>query len=133
MRLQRPYFLAVMAATLSVASSTPAEDNFHSEGERHSGRTILASFDKGDPGWQVRMQSLVRLARVGPAAVPDLIEALKAKSPTTREFAAQALAMFAEPTARPGLERALTDDYSRVRIYAIGALSMLGPLKPAAR
>ena len=27
----------------------------------------------------------------------------------------------------------LTDEYSRVRIYAIRALSMLGPLKPAAR
>ena len=95
MRLQRPCFLPVIAAILFVASLSSAEDTPNSENERHSGRTILAKFDKGDPGWQVRMQSLVRLARAESDAVPALIEALKTGSPTTREFAAQALAMFA--------------------------------------
>jgi hypothetical protein len=131
MRLQ--CVLPVIVAVSFVALSSSGEDTPISESEQHSNRTILASFDKGDPGWQVRMQSLVRLARVGPDAVPDLIEALTAESPTTREFAAQALAMFADPAAQPALEAALTDEYSRVRIYAIRALSMLGPLKPAAR
>src|SRR4029077_9909747 len=64
----------------------------------------------------------------GPATVPMLVEALQKGSPSTREFAAQALALFAEPDARPALERAVADPDARVRIYAIQALSMLGPL-----
>jgi HEAT repeat protein len=91
-------------------------------------RQIVARFDKGDPGWKVRMEALVRLARAGPAVVPVLAEALHKGPPSTREFAAQALALFAEPSTRPGLERALADPKSGVRLYAIQALSMFGRL-----
>lgn len=94
---------------------------------------VLARFEKGDPGWKVRMQSLVQLARAGSSVVPTLVKALKHNSPTTREFAAQALAMFAEPAARQALQRSLKDSYSRVRLYAARALSMLGPLEPVRR
>jgi HEAT repeat protein len=92
-------------------------------------RTILAKFDKGDPGWKVRMESLVRLAKIGPAAGPTLVDGLKHESPVTREFAAQALVLFADSTMAPALEQALADPKPGVRLYAIQALSMHGPLQ----
>jgi HEAT repeat protein len=91
-------------------------------------RDALAGFEKGNGDWKVRMEALVRLAQIGPAAAPVLIEALKDGKPTTREFAAQALVLFADSTAQPALERALADPRPGVRLYAIQALSMLGPL-----
>ena len=91
-------------------------------------RAILANFDKGDPGWKVRMESLVSLAKIGPAAGPILIEGLNEKSPEAREFAAQALVLMADSAAKPALEQALTDPKPGVRLYAIQALSMFGPL-----
>jgi HEAT repeat protein len=91
-------------------------------------RDVLARFDKGNGNWMVRMGALVRLAQIGPAAKPVLIEALQDRKPATREFAAQALVLFADSTAKPTLERALADPVPGVRLYAIQALSMLGPL-----
>src|SRR5262249_47651479 len=57
-----------------------------------------------------------------------LAEALHKGPPSTRELAAQALVHFADPSTRPGLERALADPKSGVRLYAIQALSMFGRL-----
>jgi hypothetical protein len=91
-------------------------------------RDALAEFEKGNHDWKLRMKALVRLAQIGPAAGPVLIEALKDSRPMTREFAAQALVLFADSTAQPALERALADPKPGVRLYAIQALSMLGPL-----
>jgi HEAT repeat protein len=53
---------------------------------------------------------------------------LKDGQPATREFAAQALVLFADAKTRPALEQALADATPGVRLYAIQALSMLGPL-----
>jgi HEAT repeat protein len=69
------------------------------------------------------------LAKIGPAVAPSLIEGLKHESPVTREFAAQALVLFADPTMEPALEQALADPKPGVRLYAIQALSMRGPLQ----
>jgi hypothetical protein len=88
----------------------------------------LAKFLKGDPGWKVRMETLVKLTRAGRATAPVLVESLKDGSPSTREFAAQALVYLADAKARPALQKALNDPISGVRIYAIQALSTLGPL-----
>jgi hypothetical protein len=102
-------------------------------------REALAKFAKewkpGDlPGtWKVRMEALVRLARAGPAVVPVLAEALDKGPPSTREFTAQALVHFAEPSTRPALEGALADPQSGVRFYAIQALSMFGRLERTKR
>jgi HEAT repeat protein len=96
-------------------------------------RQIVAQFDRGDPGWKVRMGALIRLVRAGPATVPVLVEALHKGTPSAREFAAQALGLFAEPGTRSALERALADPKSGVRLYAIQALSMLGPLAQSQR
>jgi hypothetical protein len=95
---------------------------------QQSVREVLARFDKGDPGWKVRMQALVTLARSGPDAVPVLVEALEHGTPSAREFAAQVLAVAADPGTRPALERALSDPEPGVRIYAIKALSLSGRL-----
>jgi HEAT repeat protein len=96
-------------------------------------RDAVARFDKGDPGWRVRMGALVELAKQGPATAPVLVEALKTGSPSAREFAAQALVLFAEPSTRPALEQALDDPKSGVRIHAVQALSMLGRLEATER
>jgi hypothetical protein len=101
------------------ASTAPAE---------RTARAILAKFDRRDPGWNVRMEALVTLVKTGPAAVPVLAQALQSNSPLVREFAAQVLAVLAEPSTWPALERALTDPDSRVRIYAVKALSLSGRL-----
>jgi hypothetical protein len=92
-------------------------------------RDALAQFARGDPGWKVRMEALVGLARLGPAAVPLLVEALQKGSPATREFAAQALVVLTDPRARPALEQALDDPQPRVHIYALKALNMLGRIE----
>jgi len=89
-------------------------------------RDILARFDKGDPGWKVRMTALVGLVKAGPAAVPVLVEALRNGTATTREFAAQVLMFMADLRARSALVQALDDPDPRVHIYALKALNMLG-------
>jgi hypothetical protein len=96
-------------------------------------REAVAHFAKGDPGWQVRLKALVGLARAGQPAVGVLLDALKNGSPSTRDFAAQALVFCADPRARPALEAALDDPEIGVRLYACTALSMFGRLKPAKR
>ena len=74
-------------------------------------REALARFDAawkdytndpnyGDPRWTLKMETLVRLARVGPAAVPLLEEAAKEGSswkPHTRNLAADLLAIVRSP------------------------------------
>jgi hypothetical protein len=96
-------------------------------------RDVLAKFDNGDPGWQVRMAALVNLVRAGPDAVPVLLEVLQNGPPSTRELAAQALVFVADPAARAALDKALSDRETSVRIYASNALSMFGRLKPTER
>jgi hypothetical protein len=91
-------------------------------------RSALATFEEGHGDWKARMAALVGLAKVGPPAAPVLVEALKGGQPATREFAAQALVLFADANTRPALERALADPKPGVRVYAIQALRMFGPL-----
>src|SRR5215471_17349425 len=119
----------MLTLVLVLAAPLSADDKSAGSAETQKTiRAILAKFDKGDPGWKVRMEALVSLAKIGPAAGPILVEGLKDKSPETREFAAQALVLFADAKTQPALERALADPKPGVRLYAIQALSMLGPL-----
>ncbi|MCI0377121.1 MAG: HEAT repeat domain-containing protein [Gemmataceae bacterium] len=74
------------------------------------------------------MESLQSVIKAGPAVMPLLVEALKNGSPSTREFAAQALVLVADPSARSALEQTVADSNAATRMYAIQALSMLGPL-----
>jgi HEAT repeat protein len=95
---------------------------------QQTARDALGRFERGNGDWKARMSTLVQLARIGPAATPVLLKALKDGKPWTREFAAQALVLFADAKTIPPLERALADPQTGVRLYAIQALSMLGPL-----
>jgi HEAT repeat protein len=116
-------FVLLLAAPLradDMATSTVAAEK--------AARAALARFEKGHGDWKARMGALVSLAKIGPPAAPVLVEALKRGQPTTREFAAQALVLFAGAKTRPALELALADPKPGVRVYAIQALSMLGPL-----
>jgi HEAT repeat protein len=75
------------------------------------------------------MEALVGLARQGPDAIPLLLDALQRGSPSVREFAAQVLAMLAEPATKPALLAALADTEHGVRVHAIKGLTMFGPLE----
>ena len=125
--------LALLGSTALSAADQETPGTKERAAAEEEARQIVARFDKGDPGWKVRMEALVRLARIGPAAVPVLAEALRKGPPSTRELAAQALVHFAEPSTRPALERAFADPKSGVRLYAIQALSMFGKLPPTDR
>ncbi len=122
--------ILMMLNVIWLLTTTGVADDESNDAGASAAREILANFDEGDPGWKVRMESLVRLAKVGPDTVPALVEALTSGSPTTREFSAQALVMFNDPRARPALKKAVDDPKSTVRIYAIRALRMMGPLEP---
>jgi HEAT repeat protein len=118
-----PAFVLLLAGPLwadGKAGSTAAAEKV--------ARAALTKFEQGNGDWKVRMEALVSLAKIGPPAAPVLVEALKDGRPATREFAAQALVLFADANTRPALERALADPKPGVRLYAIQALSMLGPL-----
>ena len=125
-----PVFLVTFSF---LTQAVPAQEAERAAAAEKEARHIVARFEKGDPGWKVRMEALVRLARAGPAVVPVLAEALQKGAPSKREFAAQALVHFAEPSTQPGLERALADAKSGVRLYAILALSMFGRLPATER
>jgi HEAT repeat protein len=119
----------VSTFVLLFAGSLRADDEAGlTDAAEKAARADLAKFEKNSADWKARMEALVGLARIGPAAVPVLVEALKGDQPATREFAAQALVLFADAKTRPALERALPDPKPGVRLYAIQALSMLGPL-----
>jgi len=120
--------LALLCSTALSASHKETPGAKERAAAEKEARQLVARFDKGDPGWKVRVEALVRLAQAGPAAVPVLAEALHKGPPSTRELAAQALVLFAEPGTRPALERALADPKPGVRLYAIQALSMFGRL-----
>ena len=111
--LLRQIWPAVTLVLLLVASAliNGAEDKpvFGAAGE--ADRDTLAQFDKhwrdytndpnfGDPRWKLKMETLVRLAKAGAAAVPLLEEAAKEDSawaPHTRNQATEMLAILRGP------------------------------------
>src|SRR5437773_6401083 len=89
-----------------------------SPAEEKAARDTLAQFDKGDPGWKVRMEIWVRLVKAGPAAIPVLEEALKKDSPAVRACATQALAVMRGP---PAVRKVITDyDLSKLDSARLG-------------
>src|SRR5262249_47424957 len=70
-------------------------------------------------------------ARIGPAegVVPALTDALKDKTPATRQLAASSLGSMGSPgkDAVPALVAALKDDQQLVRQAAVEALARMGP------
>jgi HEAT repeat protein len=101
-------------------------------------RDALARFEKSEPSWQTRLQAAVALAKVGPAAVPALVEALKKGALQTRLFAGEMMVLLVEPRkvdadVRAELERALENEDDFVREFAIKALNRLGALDKVKR
>jgi hypothetical protein len=80
---------------------------------------------------KLQMECLVKLMRMGPAAVPVLIDCLKNEQepPSTRALAAQALGFLADAPARPALLQAIEDRDGFVGAAARKALGRLGRLK----
>ena len=66
------------------------------------------------------------LQRLGPAAVPALIEALKSPDAQTRGLAARALALLADKSAIPALFNALEDESAVVEFWADEGLDRMG-------
>lgn len=79
--------------------------------------------------WGVRQTATDSLARIGPAAIPALIDALKDPNAEVRDRAAQALARMGPPArqAVPQLIAALQDPDWKVRRSAARALGQIGP------
>ncbi|MHC4201263.1 MAG: HEAT repeat domain-containing protein [Planctomycetota bacterium] len=74
--------------------------------------------------WYARKAAVEALGKIGPVAVPALVEALQHKGSALRHAAAEALAGIG-PRAKgaiPGLERALRDEAKHVREAAAEAL-----------
>jgi hypothetical protein len=82
-----------------------------------------------DAGWKARMEAFHQLACLGAKCVPMLTDALAKGEPDTRTFAAQALALLADPDSKQALPPALKDSHAAVRLYALDALSMFGKLE----
>jgi hypothetical protein len=105
-----------LAALCWLAAPLLADDREKSSGDlgkpssgataEQAARDTLARVARGDPGWKVRMEALLRLVKAGPAVVPVLEEALKKESPAARALAAQALLVLRGPAA---IRKAATD------------------------
>src|SRR5262249_26721469 len=82
-------------------------------------------------GLKLQMEGLVKLMKIGPAAVPVLIDCLKNEKepPSTRALAARALGFLADARARPVLLQAIEDQDGSVQAEARKALGRLGRLK----
>lgn len=90
------------------------------------GKAYMRPLDDG--GWKARMTALHNLARAGDKATPPLVAALNQGDDETRVFAAQALSLLPADGAQDALKAALKDLHPAVRLYALGALSMLGKI-----
>jgi hypothetical protein len=109
LRRSLPTALALCALGMSALPLSASGTSRASTAAQQTARDALAKFDKGEPGWRVRMTALVDLVKAGPDAVPVLVEALQNGTPTARAFAAQALVFIADSRARPALEKAVGD------------------------
>jgi HEAT repeat protein len=80
--------------------------------------------------WGIRETAADALARIGPDAVPSLVEALtRNPNPEVRAQAAMALARMGPEAAAavPELQQALYDPDETVRVSAARALGQIGP------
>jgi HEAT repeat protein len=80
-----------------------------------------------------RSAALGTLARLTPAAIPWLAEALTADDPQIRRGVVEALGRLSHPAASAYLQRAMSDADAIVRRQAVGALSRIGTLGLARR
>jgi HEAT repeat protein len=146
----RTIFLTVLLTSLLCQhGSVRAQEGKKSQGEKadsvvaaqQAARDALAKYEKQrqqsstksseKQTRKVRMECLVKLMRIGPAAVPVLIECLKnEKAPSyARAFSAQTLGFLADASARPALLQAIEDKDGYVAAHSRIALGRLGRLQ----
>ena len=85
--------------------------------------------------WDTRALAIRALAKIGPSAVPALIEALRSNDPRMRLGAANILGMIGleAKDAIPALIAAINDGNAAVRLNVYGALASTGKGNPKAR
>jgi HEAT repeat protein len=88
----------------------------------------IAGVIRRDTDHNVANEAAATLAQIGPAAVPELIKALRSQNPTLRQRAAWSLARFGPDgkAAVPALIEALKDTRPAVRQLAAIALGEIG-------
>lgn len=131
----------LLGSLLSLHSSVWAQDGKEEQPEgagssvaaEHAARDVLTKFEKSGRTWKTHMECLVALAKVGPEAVPVLLDALKTGSPDNRVLAGEALVFLANPSARPALVKAVDDKERDVRLFGIRSLARLGRLEAKAK
>jgi hypothetical protein len=79
---------------------------------------------------EVRWAAAQALEKIGPPALPALIQALQDEEGLVREAAAEALGAIGDPQATPALIQALQDEEGEVRRAAAKALMKLPPVSP---
>jgi hypothetical protein len=83
-----------------------------------------------DGGWKTRMIVLCGLARLGPEAETELIEALDSDRAERRVLAAQGLGFLGGVRSKARLERTLAEEkVAAARLYAADSLGMIGGLE----
>lgn len=117
----------------------PGRWTFSKVPNRTTSHPILVAFrrDWGKPveslskvpplAWRARMTALCALARLGPGAVPVLLEGLDDAEVEIRVLCAQAMGYFGDASQAGRLERVMAEDpEAGVRIYAGISRAMIG-------
>jgi HEAT repeat protein len=92
-------------------------------------RTPAVSARKGQQTYEIDEWIL---ARIGPAAAPELIHALRDPKGSVQAVAARALAKIGDPSAIPALVQALEDGSDSVRSVLVRCLADFGERAPRA-
>jgi hypothetical protein len=115
-----PGYISTPAGTVTQANKIPPTDE----------EEALKPFDE----WSEQHAAADALGRIGPPAVPDLIQALRNRDPVVRKQAAEVLARMgsdAKP-AVPDLVHLLDDEDESIRKEAARTLGRIGPDAAAA-
>lgn len=115
-----PGYVSTPTSPVTMANKIPATDDAEA----------LKPFDQ----WTEQHAAADALGRIGPPAVPDLIQALRNRDPAVRKQAAEVLARMgsdAQP-AVPDLIRLLDDEDESIRKEAARTLGRIGPAAAAA-
>lgn len=130
-----PVLLAMATSgctTSALVSNKPDEDELRAVYSTVQ-KPILPTIHESSlllPGETLKETVADALARMGPDAVPGLVEALRSPDDEVRAGAARALALMGPPDAEravPDLIAALDDSSLIVRRYAVRAIARLGP------
>jgi hypothetical protein len=124
---------------LTVPTAPPAEAQRRDATAAGANR-LFGQATNEEPSWPGVVQwteaetAVDSLGRIGPKALPALVELLSGQDERLRAAAARAIAIMGPPAkdAVPDLTAALSDPSSRVRKYALRALGQMGEASESA-